>query len=241
MHNDAMTSRCLPRGVQGLLALCLAGSLALSGCSGDDSKEPASSGSDSSTTEATGTSSPTPSETPYLPVPAGVVLTDQGSALKVGDKATVAYEPRQKQVGVLAITVTRLEKVSFAQQFKGWKVDAETKTYAPYFVHAKVKNVGDTDLGGRDVPLYIVDGTNTLNEAWTFKSTFAPCPSAPFPKKFAKGDKVNACLVYLVPNKGDLTAVSFRPTQEFDPITWTGKLETPPAPKPTKKKGATQR
>ena len=36
----------------------------------------------------------------------------------------------------------------------------------------------------------------------------------------------DVCLVYLAPERGKLTAVSFRPTQEFDPITWTGKVRT---------------
>ena len=36
---------------------------------------------------------------------------------------------------------------------------------------------------------------------------------------------------------GDLTAVSFRPTQDFDPITWTGELKKPKKPKPDKGKG----
>jgi hypothetical protein len=45
------------------------------------------------------------------------------------------------------------------------------------------------------------------------------------------------CLVFLSPNKGDLVAVSFRPTQDFDPITWTGELEKPKPPKPDKGKG----
>jgi hypothetical protein len=34
-----------------------------------------------------------------------------------------------------------------------------------------------------------------------------------------------------VPRQGQLTAVSFRPTQEFDPITWTGELQDPKPPK----------
>ena len=32
-------------------------------------------------------------------------------------------------------------------------------------------------------------------------------------------------MVYLAPDKGKLTAVSFRPSQEFDPIIWTGELD----------------
>ena len=45
---------------------------------------------------------------------------------------------------------------------------------------------------------------------------------------------MKVCLVFLAPKKGDLTAVSFRPTQEYDPITWTGDLEKPKPPKPDK-------
>jgi hypothetical protein len=32
-------------------------------------------------------------------------------------------------------------------------------------------------------------------------------------------------MVYLSPDKGDLTAVSFRPTQDFNPIIWEGEVK----------------
>ena len=178
---------------------------------------------------APGSGSESASAKPYLPVPDGVELTPPGSRLALGEPATVAYEPRQDQVGVLTITVTRLEKTTFKQSFAGWKLDAATRRTNPYFVRAKVENVGDTDLGGRNVPLYIVDGRNTLIEASSFASTFKPCPVGQFPKKFGHGDRADVCLVYLSPQHGDLTAASFRPTQEFSPITWTGKLTRPEA------------
>jgi hypothetical protein len=94
--------------------------------------------------------------------------------------------------------------------------------------------VGGTDLGGRPVPLYIVDGRNTLIEASGFASTFKPCPSKALPKKFENGDRAKVCLVYLSPRNGDLTAVSFRPTEDFDPIVWTGKLQRVGADKKNK-------
>ena len=100
-------------------------------------------------------------------------------------------------------------------------------------MHAKIRNVGSTDLGGRRPPLYAVDGDNKLIESSTFSSTFKPCPSASFPKTFKTGDTVSSCLVYLAPDKGDLTAVSFRPTEDFDPIIWVGELTTPVPPKTT--------
>ncbi len=231
MHTGRMTAR-------GLLGLSIAAVLALSGCSGDDSGDSAS--PDASGSSSSDSSSPTATEKPYLPVPDGVELTPQGSELELGEKAVVAYEPRQGQVGALDIKVTRLEKTSFKESFKGWKLDDATKKTNPYFVHATVKNVGNTDLGGRRVPLYIVDGTNTLIESSTFASTFKPCPSKAFPEPFKGGDKTDVCLVYLAPDKGKLTAVSFRPTQEFDPITWTGKLTSPQSIKPLFKKGGTR-
>ena len=225
MHNDRMR---LPTRLAGpSLALCLAASLALSACSGDKGGSPEPSADDSS---------PTASETPYLEVPEGVELTAQGSELEVGESATVAYEPRQNAVGALDIKVTSTEKAAFSL-FEGWELTKETRTTAPYFVRATVTNVGDSDLGGRPVPLYIVDGDNRLIEASVFTGTFKPCEGSMFPQKFKNGDKVRACLVYLAPDKGKLTAVSFRPDQEFDPITWTGELTKAAAPGGEKKSG----
>lgn len=187
--------------------------LALTACGGDDDPDGTGSEGPSGTAEAE----------PYLPVPDGVELTAQGSELEVGDTATVAYELSQDKVGAVEITVTSLEKATF-DLFVGWELTKEIRKTAPYFVRAKVTNVGDTDLGARPVPLYAVDGENRLIESSLFTGTFKPCESASFPKKFRAGDTIKACMVYLVPGKGDLAAASFRPDQEFDPIVWTGDV-----------------
>lgn len=209
MHNDRM----LTRAATTLLAPVLASALVLSGCSGDDSPTPAE--GDSSSAAA--------GPTDYLDVPDGVDLTAQGSELTLGDSATVAYEPRQDEVAALELTVSAIEKASF-KLFVGWKLDKATLSTTPYFVRVKVANVGDADLGGRRVPLYAVDGANKLIESSTFASTFKPCPSDSFPDKFGQGDTFKTCLVYLAPDRGELTAASFRPTEEFDPIVWTGEI-----------------
>ena len=215
VHNDGMA---LPLR---LTALGLTAALALSGCSGGDGDN----GDNGDARQPTSTSaSASASETPYLDVPEGVELTDQGSELQVGDTATVAYEPRQGTVGALDIRVRGIEKATF-DLFEGWELTRETRRTQPYFVRATVTNVGDTNLGRLQVPLYIVDDQNRLVEASVFTGTFKPCDGSSFPKRFRNGDTTKACLVYLAPGKGDLTAVSFRPTQEFDPITWTGEVE----------------
>jgi hypothetical protein len=224
MHNDRMPVRAR------LIGLTLVTLLALAGCGGDDESPEA---------EDATTPSSSQSEEPYLPVPDGVELTPQGSTLEVGDTATVAYEPRQGTVGALDIEVTSLEKASF-DLFAGWEITKQTRKTAPYFVRAKVTNVGDTDLGGRPVPLYIVDGENRLIESSIFTGTFKPCDDASFPKRFRSGAELEACMVYLAPGRGDLTAVSFRPSQAFNPITWSGEVEpakgTEPGGKKDKKK-----
>ncbi len=230
MHNDRMPLPVFRRGSRSFVGLALVSALVLTGCSGgdEDPKEADASGSTPS--------SGSPDE-PYLDVPDGVELTAQGSELSLGDTATVAYQPRQDEVAALDLTVTAIEKASF-KLFVGWKLSAETKKTTPYFVRATVKNVGDTDLGNRPVPLYAVDGNNKLIEASTFQSTFKPCPSETLPKKFANGDSVKTCLVYLAPDKGEITAGEFRPVEEFDPILWTGEITEPKSSKPDKgKKG----
>ena len=217
-----------------LLAVVLSLFLALAGCGGN--AEPDTSEQSASTPGESESAEEAPTEKPYLPVPDGVELTAQGSELDVGDTAVVAYEPRQDQVAALEITVTALLDADF-DDFVGWKITSETRKTNPYFVEATVKNVGDTNLAGEGVPLYVVDGDNKLIEASTFQSTFKPCPQESFPKGFKTNDKGKFCLVYLAPDKGDLTAVSFRPTEDFDPITWTGKLEKTGADKKSGKKG----
>ena len=197
----------------------------LSGCSSDDGEPDGDSGSSAS---ATSTDS-----AEYLEVPSGVELTEQGSQLAVGDHAVVAYEPRQGQVAALDIQVRKLRQATITD-LSAWQLSDAQQKSTPYYVDATIENVGDSDLGGREIPLYVVNEQNVLLEATPFASSFKPCPSTPFPKKFEPGDSGRFCLVYLAPDKGQLEAVSFRPVETFNPITWTGEIEKP---EPPKKKG----
>lgn len=208
------------------LAVLLSTSL-LAGCSGDG-------GSDSDGPSASASASA--SASPYLPVPDGVTLTPQGTHLEVGDPAVVAYEPRQDEVGALDLTVTKLVRSTTKQTMSAWQLTEAQQKSTPYFVHVSVSNVGDTDLGGRRVPLYVVNEDNLLLESTPFASSFSACPSTPLPEKFGPGAEADVCLVYLAPDHGSLEAVSFRPDEEFDPIIWTGTVQKYAPPKPEKKK-----
>ncbi len=230
-HNDRVDrrrprARSLARLSPSVLIACLA--LVASGCS-SGSDDPAADESPSGETPA----SAAEATEPYLPVPDGVELTDQGSELDFGDVASVAWRPRTTTTGVLDVEVAAVQRAPLSV-FSGFRLDKQTRQSAAYFVRVKVTNAGESDLSGTAVPLYLVDEENTLIEASTFASRFEPCPSRPFPRGFAPGETVTSCQVYLAPDKGDAEAVSFRPTQAFNPIVWTGEPSTY-APKGTKK------
>lgn len=224
-----MFRRFVPLSAAALLAL---GTLGACGGGDDGDKEP-----DGDPTQNPASETTEAEEAPYLPVPDGVELTDPGTELDVGTSAVIAWQPRQNLVGVLDVDVTRLEKTTFAKSFEGWDVKAERKKKVkPYFVHATVTNRGETNLSGRLVPLYAVDSENTLVEPTKFTDQFKPCPGGDLPKGFSTDDTTKVCLVYLVAPGLEMTGVTFRPTEEFDGITWTGEVERIEKPKSGKGK-----
>ncbi len=227
-HNDSVIRR---RGSAVAAFLLTLGVLAgCGGGDGDDGNEPDGDEGPSPTAETTAP------EEPYLPVPEGVELTEPGTELTVGDPAMIAWQPRQNLVGVVDVAVTRIEKTTFAESFEGWDVKQEQKQkLTPYFVHVTVANRGDTNLGGRLVPLYAEDSTDTLLEPTEFKDgTFKPCPGGILPKRFTTNQTTEVCMVYLLGDGLNLTSITFRPTSTFDPISWTGKIQR--IEKPGKKK-----
>jgi hypothetical protein len=206
------------------LALLLPAALLAAGCSGsgDDSK---------ASTKAS--ASPTPSST--VKVPAGIALTDQGSKLRFGDTSRVIFESAKGRGSVLQLRVTSVRRGSLAD-FKGFILDDDYKKKAAYYyAHVQVKNVGAGDVGGVPVPVWGVNADNTLLPAVNFTTGFPRCPSKPLPSTFASGASLDTCLVFLSPNRSALTAVSYRPSQQFNPIVWTGTIGKPIRSTATKK------
>ncbi|MFP5252653.1 MAG: hypothetical protein ACLGH4_02530 [Actinomycetes bacterium] len=213
-----------------LVALAAAAGLVLGGCSGGG--DPDAEESPTATNDASASESPTADVT----VPEGVEVTAQGSDLEFGDSAAVAFEPDQKRGTVLGLTVTSARKGRL-KDFKGFILDDPYKRKANYYyVEVSVENLGEGDVGGAPVPLWGVNGENTLLPAVNFTTEFDQCASTPLPKRFEPGDSIDTCLVYLSPDKGSLEAVSFRPDQAFDPIEWTGEIQPPAKDEKDKKK-----
>jgi hypothetical protein len=203
---------------------CVALTLVLTACGG---------GGHSSADKTPSPTVPTPS----VEVPPGVELTDPGTKLTFGEKATVPYQANERRGSVLELTVLGVTRARLAD-FAGYVLDDRTRASTPYYVHVKVANVGTGDAGGTDVPLWAVDQDDTLIHSSTFTNAFKRCPSTALPASFAPHATTTTCLVYLLPNHGTMTSASFRPLQAFAPIVWTGTVQTEPAPvkKPARQK-----
>ncbi|MFL6155196.1 MAG: hypothetical protein ACJ72D_03830 [Marmoricola sp.] len=203
-------------------ALALAASFVLAGCGGSGGGgEPKKSAE-----------TPAASDQTSVPVPTGVKLTDYGTALKFGQPATVAYEPNEQRSTILQLTVESATLGSIAD-LSAYTLEQRTKESTPYYVRVSVKNVGEGDVGQTPIPLFLVDNRNTLISASSFTNAFTKCPSTALPTTFAPQAVLSTCLVFLAPDHGTMTGVSFRAVQENAPIVWTGALTAPPT---TKKK-----
>jgi hypothetical protein len=210
-----------------LLAVLAVGAVALTGCSVEKKNDEAPSAK----------ATPSPSlPTGNVDVPPGITLTKAGDTLKLGEPATVAYEPNSQRSSVLEMSVSSIQQ-GLISDFASYQLSADTKKSTPYYVKVTVKNVGTGDLSRTGIPLYAVDGSNSLNQQTSFNNTFAKCPSQPLPAGFTAGKSLSACLVFVLRPGQTLTKVSYRPLQAFPPISWEGTITPPPAAKKNKKKG----
>jgi hypothetical protein len=222
VHNVRVTRLAPTVRLVRCTAALLAASVVLAGCGGDN--EPPE--TKPSVTLPTG----------QVNVPSGVTLTKAGAELKFGEAARVAYEPNAQRNSVLEMTVMAAAQGAITD-LGSYVLDDRTKASTPYYVNVTLKNIGDGDVGQTPIPLWAVDDTNTLIQASSFTNSFTRCPSTSLPTTFPPNAVANSCLVFLVPNHGKLTGLSFRPLQAVAPIVWTGTVTPPatPAP-PTKKK-----
>ena len=227
-HNDRVNPASSQRrpALPVLLAAFVVSALVLAGCGGGDDAK------------AKPKSEPTPvAPTGNVQVPSGLTLTKPGAELTFGEKAVVAYGANPKRGTVLSMTVTggRQGRIS---DFAGYQLSAANKKSRPYYMRAAITNVGTGDLSRLGVPLYGVDASNTLIPPATFNNKFVPCPSTPFPQGFTARKSLVGCLVYLVPDGGTLSAVSYRPSQKYAGITWSGTILPPVPDKAAQKKAA---
>ena len=207
MHNARMT-----RGALAALALTVGLTGALSACGSDKSKSESSpeSGAEQDS-EATATE------------------------LSFGEAETVTWEPAGDLSGELSIQVDTVRKGRFAD-FEGLVASGITEANQPYYVDVVIANEGDAEVGGLEVPLYLVDSKQTLTPPSKFTDPFKPCASGPLPSSFGAGDKTQMCLVFFGSPSATFQSITFQPDVDTAAVAWTGKVDVPaPASKPKEK------
>ena len=204
-----------------LVAACGGGDPSATPASTTGTASPSGQASDQPSTPSVATIAPLQS---YLPVPSGVTLTEPGARMKLKESAVTAWEPRQGLVGVLDLTVTRIDETTVQASLAGFDLEGDEQRSTPYFVRARVANVGDTDLGGRQVPLYLLDSRGVLIAPTGVARDFAKCPDSTLPAVFAPGDESETCLIFLAPEGSELQSIMFRPPEGVVPLQWRGKV-----------------
>ncbi|CAA9338399.1 MAG: hypothetical protein AVDCRST_MAG34-653 [uncultured Nocardioidaceae bacterium] len=223
------------RSVVRALAAAVVTALLVTGCSdpSSDSDTPAGS-TTGAAQESDGSEEPSPTRSKSAPT--GPRTTAPGTVLSFGDTATVEHELR-KDKALLKLTVQSATQGSL-QDFEGFDLDDPYKRRGSYYyVRVAVRNAGKGKVGDVPVPLWGLSGEGTLLQVVQFRSAFSTCPTEPLPEDFGPGDRFETCLVYLSPNRGSLEGVSYRPTVDFSPIEWRGKVKTLPTKKPGKGSG----
>jgi len=204
----------LERGRKAVVAGLLVPALLLAGCAGSTEKQPkAEPAADLPTGDVV--------------VPDGVTLTKAGVELRFREPAFVAHQIDPQRGSVLSLSVDSVQEGRIAD-LDAYQLDPRTRKSRPYYVRTTVRNVGTGDLSGAGIPLYGVSSSNALVQPSSFTSSpIRWCPSAPLPTGFGAGKALGTCLVYLVPDNGTLVEISYRPRQDFEPITWKGTIAPP--------------
>ena len=200
MHNAPML-----RSSVVTLALTVALSGALSACASDEQDPDAA---------ATPSASETPSTAP--------------AELAFGDTESVTWEPTNALSSELAIQVERVREGRFAD-FEGLVAPGITEANQPYYVDVVIANEGDAEIGGLDVPLYLVDSQQTLTPPSKFAAPFEPCPSGPLPTSFGAGEEAEMCLVFFSSPSATFQSITFQPDVEATAVSWTGDVDVPAA------------
>jgi hypothetical protein len=210
-----------------LASIALVAALALSGCGGDDGGGDGSGGSTNASGDST-ISTNGPSD--------GVETPQPGDELALGETAPLTWQPKAGLEGQVDVRVDRIDRTTM-KEFSSFKLDRAMQRSTPYFVHVAVKNTGTSNLSGVELPLFLDNGSDVLFPAARITSSFKPCPSQPLPRRFTEGKRARMCLVFLAAEKTRLQAIAMRPTEDAQPITWSGKITRPAQPKKDDNKG----
>lgn len=154
-----------------------------------------------------------------------VVLAACGSGSKGTPKApgqtSLAFGQSKKVSSSLEITVTGVKEVSAKTLSRFPQID---RSDLPYFVYVKVTNIGKTDLGGTQIPLFLQDAHNVLQGYAPVRNPFPLCQSKPLPQHFGPNSTLSTCLIYVLGKGNSAVNVTYRPDATKFGISWSGAI-----------------
>jgi hypothetical protein len=220
-------------GRSALTAAALALGVAACGSSGSGGggTQPSSSAAATTSSAAAATTSSAPGATTSstAAASAGGAAAKPGTKLKVGQTAQVNFTTTLKSgkngpTYQLGVQVASMDKGTLAD-FNGIQLDATEKASIPFYVKAKITNLGpgtiDTSDNDPGIQIEGVDKTGQTQQSVTFFGDFPKCDEKSAPKSMAKGSSFETCLTFLVP--GGITKVAYTGTESYidSPVTWS--------------------
>jgi hypothetical protein len=154
-----------------------------------------------------------------------------GTKLTQNTSAKVLFVRNHKRKGLISLAIDSVRTGSTGD-LANFILDRQAKSSKPYYVGVTVINVGGGHVGGAPVPLYGVNGHNTLLPAADLMGSFKSCQTDRIPRRLARGRAFSTCLMFLSPRHGKLTAVEFQYASGVEPVTW---VVHPESAKPKKK------
>jgi hypothetical protein len=223
-------------GLSALTATALALGVAACGSSSgggtqsaSSSAAPAATTSSAATSSAAAATSTTAAATSSAAANAGGATAAPGTSLKTGASATVPFATTLKSGKAgptykLKVQVQSMTKGSLAD-FNGIQLDATEKASTPYYVKAKMTNLGpgkiDTESNDPGIQIEGVDKTGETQQSITFLGDFPKCDEKSAPNPMGVGSSFETCLTFLVP--GGITKVAYTGTESYidKPVTWS--------------------
>ncbi|MFJ9778945.1 hypothetical protein ACIRSS_05140 [Amycolatopsis sp. NPDC101161] len=193
-----------------LLAACAA-ALLLSACGGESGQA----------APAAPTSAPTsaaPESSTAAAAPVGDV-TKPGTELKLGERAVVPFKYGTAKSGMIAITVTAIEKGDNADLAK---YGDKAKGITPYYLRATVENVDGADLAYSSVSLRAL-GSDGRSTGVIITGSTDRCKSGTAGKDFTSaGAKFETCTLQGAREGAAVEAATFDKGDGYDksPVVW---------------------
>jgi hypothetical protein len=157
---------------------------------------------------------------------AGSGVTKPGTALTVGQTATVTYTPLTSSgtapARTIKITVASIRTGS-AADLKGVDISGAPKGAVPQYATVTVANLGPSsiDVDGTSDAMQGIDHSGNQQDSVSFIGDFPPCNQNSSTTPVASGQSFHTCLTFLV--AGGITKVGYTGTESYtnSPVTWS--------------------